>query len=73
MLYVVASQQELHLRQLFKITELMGNEATAKLCQHISFGLVLGMSTRRGTVKLQVLPMSLMGIPTSFPSLGGEF
>ncbi|VUC34007.1 unnamed protein product, partial [Clonostachys rosea] len=51
MFYVVASQQELHLRQLFKITELMGNEATAKLCQHISFGLVLGMSTRRGTVK----------------------
>lgn len=52
MLYVVASQQDLHLRQLFKIVELMGHEEIAKRCQHISFGLVLGMSTRKGTVKL---------------------
>jgi arginyl-tRNA synthetase len=52
MFYVVASQQDLHLKQLFKITELLGHEELAKRCQHISFGLVLGMSTRKGTVKL---------------------
>jgi arginyl-tRNA synthetase len=52
MFYVVASQQDLHLKQLFKITELLGHGELAKRCQHISFGLVLGMSTRKGTVKL---------------------
>lgn len=51
MIYVVASQQDLHLKQLFKITELMGNTELAKKCQHINFGMVLGMSTRKGTVK----------------------
>lgn len=51
MIYVVASDQELHLQQLFKIIELIGyNDIRAK-CQHVNFGLVLGMSTRRGTVK----------------------
>ncbi|KAE8447908.1 hypothetical protein EG329_009980 [Mollisiaceae sp. DMI_Dod_QoI] len=51
MIYVVASQQDLHLKQLFKIIELMGYPELAKKCQHINFGLVLGMSTRKGTVK----------------------
>ncbi|WYZ40969.1 hypothetical protein EsH8_IV_001310 [Colletotrichum jinshuiense] len=51
MIYVVASQQDLHLKQLFKIIELMGYSETAKKCQHINFGMVLGMSTRKGTVK----------------------
>lgn len=51
MIYVVASQQDLHLKQLFKIIELMGYKELAAKCQHINFGLVLGMSTRRGTVK----------------------
>jgi arginyl-tRNA synthetase len=51
MIYVVASQQDLHLKQLFKIIELMGYPELAAKCQHINFGLVLGMSTRRGTVK----------------------
>ncbi|TPX07091.1 uncharacterized protein E0L32_010986 [Thyridium curvatum] len=51
MIYVVASAQELHLRQLFKIIELVGHKDIADRCQHISFGLVLGMSTRKGTVK----------------------
>lgn len=53
MIYVVASQQDLHLAQLFKILETMGGEyaEVAKRCQHINFGMVLGMSTRRGTVK----------------------
>ena len=51
MIYVVASQQDLHLKQLFKIVELMGYKDIAAKCQHINFGLVLGMSTRKGTVK----------------------
>jgi arginyl-tRNA synthetase len=51
MIYVVASQQDLHLKQLFKIIELMGYPELANKCQHINFGLVLGMSTRKGTVK----------------------
>lgn len=51
MIYVVASQQDLHLKQLFKIIELMGYKDVAKKVQHVNFGLVIGMSTRRGTVK----------------------
>jgi arginyl-tRNA synthetase len=62
MLYVVASQQELHLKQLFKITELIGHKDISQRCQHISFGMVLGMSTRKGTVKLFVLPSQRLGI-----------
>lgn len=54
MIYVVASQQDLHLQQLFKIIELLGYKDIAQRCQHINFGLVLGMSTRKGTVKLCV-------------------
>ncbi|KAF4279407.1 hypothetical protein CNMCM8057_005727 [Aspergillus fumigatus] len=51
MIYVVAAQQDLHLAQLFKITELMGRKDLASRCQHINFGMVRGMSTRKGTVK----------------------
>jgi arginyl-tRNA synthetase len=51
MIYVVASAQDLHLKQLFKIVELMGLKELAQKVQHINFGLVLGMSTRKGTVK----------------------
>merc|ERR1712169_167121 len=51
MLYVVASQQELHFKQLFKITQLLGHKDIADKCSHITFGMVLGMSTRKGTVK----------------------
>ncbi|KAF5864541.1 Arginyl-tRNA synthetase [Aspergillus alliaceus] len=51
MIYVVAAQQDLHLAQLFKITELMGYKDLASRCQHINFGMVRGMSTRKGTVK----------------------
>ena len=51
MIYVVASQQDLHLAQLFKILELMGHEDVSEKCQHVNFGMVLGMSTRKGTVK----------------------
>ena len=51
MIYVVAADQAVHLQQLFKATELMGNADLARRVSHVSFGLVLGMSTRRGTVK----------------------
>lgn len=51
MIYVVASQQDLHLAQLFKIMEAMGRKDIAERCQHINFGMVLGMSTRKGTAK----------------------
>ncbi|EFE41807.1 hypothetical protein TRV_03489 [Trichophyton verrucosum HKI 0517] len=51
MIYVVAAQQELHLAQLFKTTELVGKKDLANRCEHISFGMVRGMSTRKGTVK----------------------
>jgi arginyl-tRNA synthetase len=51
MIYVVASQQDLHLAQLFRIVEAMGWKHISEKCVHINFGMVLGMSTRRGTVK----------------------
>ncbi|RHZ77586.1 hypothetical protein Glove_174g131 [Diversispora epigaea] len=46
--YAVSSQQELHFKQLFKILELMGIEWFDR-CKHINFGMVKGMSTRKGT------------------------
>ncbi|KAF9900555.1 hypothetical protein EC991_007178 [Linnemannia zychae] len=49
MYYIVASQQDLHLKQLFKILELLGFE-WAKKVTHLNFGMVGGMSTRKGTV-----------------------
>jgi arginyl-tRNA synthetase len=49
-IYVVASQQDLHLQQLFKIMELSGRP-WAKNMVHINFGMVLGMSTRKGKVE----------------------
>lgn len=51
MIYVVASQQDVHLASLFKILDLMGHKELAKRCSHINFGMVLGMSTRKGTAK----------------------
>ncbi len=52
-LYIVASQQNLHFQQWFKVVELMGYE-WAKDCVHIPFGLVSleegTMSTRHGRV-----------------------
>ncbi|KAG8850356.1 hypothetical protein FRB91_009087, partial [Serendipita sp. 411] len=48
MIYVVSSQQDLHLAQFFKILSLMGFEWAQRL-EHINYGLVTGMSTRKGT------------------------
>jgi arginyl-tRNA synthetase len=49
MIYVVSAQQDLHLSQFFKIPELMGYP-WAKSLIHVNYGLVKGMSTRKGTV-----------------------
>jgi arginyl-tRNA synthetase len=49
MFYVVAAQQDLHFRQVFKLLELMEYDWVNK-CEHINFGMVKGMSTRKGTV-----------------------
>tara|TARA_B100001167_G_scaffold190048_1_gene155924 strand:- start:88 stop:1782 length:1695 start_codon:yes stop_codon:yes gene_type:complete len=49
LLYVVGTAQSLHFRQLFKVLELMG-EAWAGDCMHVNFGLVQGMSSRKGNV-----------------------
>ena len=52
-LYVVAYQQDLHFRQLFKVLELMGYE-WYKDCEHVAFGMVSfggeSLSTREGHV-----------------------
>ncbi|MBR7188250.1 MAG: arginine--tRNA ligase [Clostridia bacterium] len=52
-LYVVAYQQDLHFRQLFKVLELMGYD-WYKNCEHVSFGMVSyegqALSTRGGHV-----------------------
>lgn len=44
------AQQDLHFAQFFKILKLLGYEWADKL-QHINFGMIMGMSTRKGTVK----------------------
>jgi arginyl-tRNA synthetase len=53
MIYVVMSQQDVHLAQLFKILELMGGQygALSHKLLHVNFGAVKGMSTRRGNVR----------------------
>lgn len=52
-LYVVAYQQNLHFKQIFKVLELMGFAKYAD-CEHIAFGMVSledgAMSTREGRV-----------------------
>ncbi|KAM5543606.1 hypothetical protein V8D89_002857 [Ganoderma adspersum] len=49
MIYVIAAQQDLHIAQFFKVLQLMGYEWAHNL-EHVNYGLVLGMSTRKGTV-----------------------
>ncbi|KAI1500274.1 arginyl-tRNA synthetase [Biscogniauxia marginata] len=53
MLYVVMSEQETHLNRLFKILDLMGERYStwSKKMKHITFGKVIGMSTRKGNVR----------------------
>ena len=47
--YVVASGQSLHFRQLFTVLKMLGH-AWSEGCVHVNFGLVQGMSTRKGNV-----------------------
>jgi arginyl-tRNA synthetase len=49
MLYVISSQQDLHTAQFIKILHLM-EFPWASAIEHVNYGLVLGMSTRKGTV-----------------------
>ncbi len=42
MIYVVASQQDLHLKQLFKIIELLGHKEIAAKCQRYQLRACLG-------------------------------
>lgn len=48
MIYVVGDAQQHHFAQLFQVLKLMGYE-WAPTCEHVGFGLVNGMSTRKGT------------------------
>ena len=48
MIYVISAQQDLHLAQFFKVLQLIGYEWANNL-EHVNYGLVLGMSTRKGT------------------------
>ncbi len=52
-LYVVAYQQDLHFKQLFKVCELLGWD-WAKGCEHVNFGMVSyegqALSTREGHI-----------------------
>ena len=53
-LYVVAYQQDLHFRQVFKVLELMGYEWAAQRMQHVAFGMISyegeALSTRKGNI-----------------------
>ena len=53
-LYVVAYQQDLHFRQLFKVLELMGYDWAKTQMKHVAFGMVSyegqALSTRKGVM-----------------------
>ncbi len=48
MIYVVGDAQAHHFAQLFQVLKLMAYEWAGR-CEHVGFGLVNGMSTRKGT------------------------
>lgn len=49
MIYVISSQQDLHVAQFFKVLKLLEYPWADRL-EHVNYGMVLGMSTRKGTV-----------------------
>lgn len=51
MIYVVSTTQSYHFKQLFKNLELSGHLWGSK-CFHVNFGMIEGMSTRKGEVVL---------------------
>lgn len=59
MFYVIGDQQDLYMKQFSKIVSLMDLPFADKL-QHINFGRVAGMSTRKGDVKFleEILDMA---------------
>ncbi|WNG16742.1 arginine--tRNA ligase [Cystobacter fuscus] len=50
-LYVVATDQSLHFRQVFRVLKAMGRDFVDRMV-HVNFGRVHGMSTRQGNVVL---------------------
>ena len=50
MIYIVGDQQALYVAQVFKILSLMDVQFSDRL-EHVGFGKVHGMSTRKGEVK----------------------
>ncbi|WP_434390195.1 arginine--tRNA ligase [Melittangium boletus] len=50
-LYIVATDQALHFRQLFRVLKAMGRAFVDRMT-HVNFGRVHGMSTRQGNVVL---------------------
>ncbi|EPQ60480.1 arginyl-tRNA synthetase [Gloeophyllum trabeum ATCC 11539] len=59
MIYVVGNQQEAHVAQFFRILSLLDAPFADRL-EHVSFGKVNGMSTRKGDVKFleEILDMA---------------
>jgi arginyl-tRNA synthetase len=51
MVYVVSAQWDMHLQQSFKVLDLTGFDWADGL-EYVNYGLVMGMSTRKGTVVL---------------------
>ncbi|XP_041523576.1 probable arginine--tRNA ligase, mitochondrial isoform X1 [Microtus oregoni] len=49
MIYVTDKGQKRHFQQVFQILKMMGYE-WAERCQHVPFGIIKGMKTRRGDV-----------------------
>lgn len=53
-LYVVAYQQDLHFRQVFKVLELMGYAWAREQMEHVAFGMISyegeALSTRKGNI-----------------------
>ncbi|XP_072355888.1 probable arginine--tRNA ligase, mitochondrial isoform X1 [Scyliorhinus torazame] len=49
MIYVTDKEQCTHFQQLFEVLKIMGYNWTER-CQHVPFGLVKGMKTRKGDV-----------------------
>jgi arginyl-tRNA synthetase len=50
LLYVAGQEQELHFRQLQALLRVAGHDVVAARLSHVGFGLVQGMSTRKGQV-----------------------
>lgn len=48
-IYVVSCEQSRHFQQLFGVLELLGHDR--RIFEHVSYGLVSGMSTRKGKVQ----------------------